>query len=80
MKLNWLEKQKKDVKKVFAPKLHYDKEYDILYITWLPDLKCDFSLETGTGFLFDISEKPEQQVKGVEIYDFMKMIKGSVGE
>ncbi len=74
---HWIEKQREDVGKIFAPKLDYDKEHDILYITWLPHLNCDYSLPSNNGFVFDISKKPEQDVKGVEIFDFMKKLKES---
>lgn len=70
-KENWYTKQKKDVSKIFVPKVDYDEENDILYITWFPQLDCEYSLETLNGFIFDIS-KGDKQVKGVEIMDFKK--------
>lgn len=66
----WIKKQMKDVKKVFSPKVDYDEKYDILYIFWLPQQGCKYSLESEDGFVFDISEQDE--VKGVEIFDFKK--------
>lgn len=71
----WIKKQQKDVKKVFAPKIDYDKEFDILYIRWFPQFKYIHSLETDNGIIFDISEKPEQEVIGIQIMDFMKKLK-----
>ena len=76
-KQHWLTKQKKDAEKVFAPKIMYDEEHDILYISWYPQLKYDYSIETQSGFVFDISKKPDQEVKGVEIFDFLKKLKQS---
>lgn len=67
---HWIIKQRKDVKKVFAPKVDYDNEYDILYITWLPQIKCKYSLESEDDFVFDINE--DEEVKGIEIMDFKK--------
>lgn len=75
MKKNWITEQIKDAEEIFSPKVRYDKENDILYITWFPQFKYDSSIETESGFVFDISEKPEQEVKGVEIFDFMEKIK-----
>lgn len=75
---NWVIKQRKNVSKIFNPKIAYSKEYDILYITWLPNLKYDFSLETEDGIIFDISEKPQEQVKGIEIHNFSKRIKHEI--
>ena len=75
MKKNWIIKQREDAEKVFAPKIHYDEENDILGIWWLPELEYDFSLETKSGFVFDISKKPEQEVKGIEIFGFSKKIR-----
>lgn len=69
-KQHWAIKQQKDVKKIFAPKVHYDKQSDILYITWLPKYKYKDSLESSDGFVFDISE--DEDVKGIEIFDFKK--------
>lgn len=69
-KEHWIIKQRKDVKKVFAPKVDYDKEHDILSIVWFPQLNCKYSLESSDDFVFDISEKEE--VKGIEIFDFKK--------
>jgi len=74
-KKHWIEKQREDAEKVFAPKIDYDEEYDILSINWLPQLKYDHSIETKSGFVFDIT-KPEEEIKGIEIFDFMKKIKG----
>lgn len=68
MKDHWIKKQQKDVSKIFAPKVDYDKEYDILSIVWFPQLDCKYSLETTNGFVFDINE--EENVKGIEIFDF----------
>jgi hypothetical protein len=67
---------RKDADKIFGPKIDYDKKYDILSITWFPQLEYDSSIETENGFVFDISKKPTQDVKGIEIFDFMKKIKG----
>lgn len=75
MKKHWIKKQQEDADKVFAPQLDYDEENDILMITWLPQLEYRHSIETTNGFVFDISKKPEQDIKGVEIFDFMKKIK-----
>jgi len=72
---HWIKKQNKDAEKVLKPKMFYDKENDILSIFWFPNLKYDFSLETTSGFIFDISKKPEQAIKGIEIFNFMKKIK-----
>lgn len=66
----WFIKQRKDVQKVFSPKVDYDKENDILYITWFPQLDCKYSLETEKDIVFDISD--EEEVKGIEIFDFKK--------
>ncbi len=74
MKKHWTKKQQEDAEKVFAPKLDYDKENDILYITWLPQFEYDSSIETESGFVFDVSKKPKE-IKGIEIFDFMKKIK-----
>jgi len=70
---NWILKQQKDVRKVYDPKINYDKEHDILSITWFPQLNVKYSLETDNGFVFDISEQDE--VKGIEIFDFKKKLK-----
>lgn len=67
----WFNKQKKDVDKIFSPKVDYDKKYDILYITWFPQLDCEYSLESSDDFVFDIS-KGDKQVKGIEIVNFKK--------
>jgi len=69
--LQWFNKQRKDVGRVFAPAVDYDADNDLLYIAWLPQLKCKFSLESDNGFIFDITEKGEE-VKGVEIFDFKR--------
>jgi len=63
-------KQQKDVRKIFQPKVDYDKENDILFITWFPQVDCKFSLETDNGFVFDVDE--QENIKGVEIFDFKK--------
>lgn len=70
MKTHWIKKQQKDVSKVFKPKVDYNRQDDVLYITWLPQIKCKYSLETTNGFVFDINE--QDNVKGVEIFDFKK--------
>lgn len=75
VKKHWIIKQQEDAEKVFEPKISYDKEYDILKINWLPQLKYDSSIETKSGFIFDISEKPEQEVKGIEIHNFKEKTK-----
>ena len=64
-----------DADKVFAPKILYDKENDILSIFWFPQLDYDSSIETTNGFIFDISKKPEEEIKGIEIHNFMSKIK-----
>ena len=70
-KTDWIIQQRKDVSKVFAPRICYDEEYDILSITWFPQLNCIFSLETNDDIIFDISEG-EKQVKGIQIINFKK--------
>jgi len=70
-KLNWYNQQRKEVKEVFAPKVNYDAKYDILNISWFPELKCKFSLESEDGFIFDIAEKDEE-IKGIEIMGFKR--------
>jgi len=70
-KTAWIIRQRKDVGKVFAPRIHYNKDFDVLHITWFPQLNCAFSLETDNNIIFDISEG-EKQVKGIEIIDFKK--------
>jgi uncharacterized protein YuzE len=72
---NWIAKQKKDVTMIFKPSIDYSKEFDCLYITWLPQLKCQSSLETDDEIIFDISEKPHEEIIGIEIMDFSKRIK-----
>lgn len=67
---HWIIQQRKDVGKIFAPDIDYNEEYDILYITWFPQLKVKYSLESVDDFVFDISEQNE--VKGIEIMDFKK--------
>ena len=74
-KKHWIKKQQEDAEKVFCPELVYDKENDILYINWFPQFEYDSSIETESGFVFDISKNREQQVKGIEIFDFMNKIK-----
>ena len=74
---HWIEKQREDAEKVFAPKIHYDKENDILGIWWFPGHKYSYSIETESGFVFDISEEPDEDIKGVEIFDFMKKLEDS---
>jgi len=69
-KEHWIIKQRKDVQKVFRPMVDYDKEYDILYITWFPQLDIKYSLESSNDFIFDIYDRDE--VKGIEIMDFKK--------
>jgi len=84
MKKNWIEKQREEAEKMFKPKIHYDKEHDILGIWWFPHLDCEYSVETKEtptedgfetedGFVFDLTKGGE--VKGVEIFDFMEKIK-----
>ena len=75
MKKHWTQKQMEDADKVFAPKILYDKEYDILSIFWFPQLDYDSSIETTDGFIFDISKKPEEEIKGIEIHNFMSKMK-----
>ena len=75
MKKHWTQKQMEDADKVFAPKILYDKENDILSIFWFPQLDYDSSIETTNGFIFDISKKPEEEIKGIEIHNFMSKIK-----
>lgn len=65
---SWIFKQRKMATKVFAPKVSYDKENDILYIVWFPETTCESSLETQNGFVFDITKN--DYVKGIEIFDF----------
>lgn len=72
---NWIRKQQKDVGKVFAPKMHYDKEFDIFCITWCPQFKVKYSLETEDGFVFDMARHKQEEVVGIEIMDFMKKLK-----
>ena len=72
---HWTQKQMEDADKVFAPKILYDKENDILSIFWFPQLDYDSSIETTDGFIFDISKKPEEEIKGIEIHNFMSKIK-----
>jgi len=72
---DWIKKQRKDAEKVFQPKMLYNKEDDILNIFWFPQLDYDFSLEAGSDFVFDVSKKPEQEIKGIEIYGFMEKLK-----
>ena len=76
VKKDWMTKQRKDVQKVFAPTIDYDLENDILMISWFPQQDYDFSLEAGSDIIFDISKKPNQEVKGIQITGFMKKIKG----
>ena len=78
-KKSWIIEQRKDVSKVYAPEMKYSKEFDILHIRWLPQLNYAFSLETENGFVFDISPKPNEEVVGIEIFDFMKKIKQKRG-
>lgn len=77
-KNSWIKKQKEDAELVFAPEIHYDKEHDILSITWFPKFNVDYSIETKSGFVFDISK--EKDVKGIEIFDFKEKIKKGDGE
>lgn len=65
-------KQRKDIDKIFFPKIDYDKKYDILYITWFPHFKVDYSLECGDNFVFDIAKNKKKDIKGIEIFDFKK--------
>lgn len=67
-KKSWIIKQRKEVSEIFNPKVDYDKEYDILSITWFPKADCKYSLETQNGFVFDLTKK--DFVKGVEIFNF----------
>ena len=67
---HWIIQQKKDVQKMFAPQVDYDKEYDILYITWFPKLRCKYSMECESDFIFDLTDN--DYIKGVEIMDFKK--------
>ncbi len=72
---NWMIIQREQAEKVISPTMFYDEKYDILNIFWFPHLDYEVSVETEKGFIFDISKKPEQEVKGVEIHDFMKKLK-----
>lgn len=65
---HWFLKQRKEAEEIFAPKVYYDNEYDILYITWFPNIKCKYSMETESDFIFDLTDK--DYIKGVEIIDF----------
>ena len=67
---HWFLKQRRDAQTIFAPKVDYDNEYDILYITWFPKARCKYSVETESDFIFDLTEK--DYIKGVEIIDFKK--------
>ncbi len=75
MKKHWIHKQRKDADEIFSPEISYDREHDIFSITWFPQFEYESSIETTNGFIFDISTKPEQEVKGIEIFDFMKKLK-----
>ena len=77
---NWIEESRKEAEEVFKPQLYYDEEDDVLSITWLPKLKVDYSIETKSGFIFDVSKKPNPEIKGIEIFDFMKKIKIKKGK
>jgi len=70
---SWILQQRKDAKTVFEPSMMYDDEFDILNIRWLPQMDYDFSIDTG-GIIFDISNKPEQEVIGIEIHNFKEGI------
>jgi len=72
---DWITKQRKEAEKVFKPKMLYNEEDDILNIFWFPQLDYDFSIEAGSDFIFDISKKPEQEIKGIEIHGFMEKLK-----
>jgi len=74
-KEHWTQKQKKDADKIFSPKIDYDKEDDILYITWLPQLEYAYSIETSNGYVFDITDDKHPEVKGIEIFDLKEKIK-----
>jgi uncharacterized protein YuzE len=67
---HWIIKQRKDIEKIFAPNIDYNEEYDTLWITWFPQLKVKYSLESSDDIIFDISE--QEEVKGIEIMDFKK--------
>jgi uncharacterized protein YuzE len=67
---HWITQQQKDAQKIFAPKVDYDKEFDILYITWFPQARCKYSMETESDFIFDLTDN--DYIKGVEIMDFKK--------
>lgn len=75
--IDWIKKQQKDGLKVFNPKIDYDKDDDILAITWFPEQDYKFSIEAGDDFVFDISE--DEDVKGIEIFGFMEKIKKGEG-
>jgi len=75
MKIKDIKKMREYADNIFAPEIDYDEEHDILSITWFPAFDYDVSYETSDGFVFDISKKPEQEVKGIEIFDFMKKLK-----
>jgi len=72
---DWITKQRKEAEKVFKPKMLYNEEDDILNIFWFPQLDYDFSIEAGSDFILDISTKPEQEIKGIEIHGFMEKLK-----
>jgi len=65
---DWITQQQKDVQKIFAPKVYYDPEYDICYITWFPQARYKYSLESADDFVFDMTDN--EYVKGVEIMNF----------
>jgi len=70
---DWITEQRKEAKKLFEPKMFYNKEDDILNIFWFPKLDYDCSVEAGSDFIFDISKK--QTIKGIEIHGFMEKLK-----
>jgi uncharacterized protein YuzE len=73
MKTKWIEEQKQEAKRFYAPSIFYDEEYDILSILWCPQLKIKESVETSNGFIFDLDNK--NQVTGIEITEFKSKLK-----
>jgi hypothetical protein len=69
-KTEWIREQRKFVSKIFAPKVFYDKEFDILSLCWFPAQKYDFSLETLDDIIFDVSA--DKDIKGIQIINFKK--------
>lgn len=70
-KVHWIFKQRREASKFFAPKIRYDKKYDILYIGWFPKKEYKFSIETKEDIVFDMHNNKDG-VKGIEIFDFKR--------